>query len=260
MGEAEKAERGLTADWWVTDIGNSRTKSGFFPQNAAPSFFVHEPGWMMPASFPPRPPTRTAVASVNSLELKEWLHALELAGSDVRLVLESDGSIFKRGFATTDVDAPQTTGVDRVLACLGALRELPKKTVIVVDCGTATTVNVMTADRCFRGGVIMPGRRLLAKALHDGTAALPEVLPDVREIGFGKSTEASLQAGIAASMIGGIREAVATAKKEFADVEVLLTGGDAEFVHVAIPEFRREPHLTLHGLHWYATQSVDTSK
>jgi type III pantothenate kinase len=261
MGEAEKTERGISQVWRVFDVGNTHIKSGNFIDGRLGRIFIRRSSKTF-QSAPSLSPdgALAAVASVNPAALVGVLDYIRGVGSKLSVVLESDGSIFKNGLVTADVKSPETTGVDRVLACLGALLEAPDRTVIVVDCGTATTVNVMTADRCFRGGMIAPGRRLLAKALFEGTASLP--LADVisPEPAIGRSTSESLNAGIAAAMIGGIRECVDVVRREHPDAAVFLTGGDLEFAAKSFPAFRRLENLTLHGLHWYAVQTVGALK
>lgn len=254
MGEAKEADRGINADWWVADVGNSRVKSAKFSGGEAVSVCTHDFGFKSDRLQTRLRPNgvKAAVASVNPALLSEWLHHVEIVGADVRLVLQSDGSIFRSGLVSHAIETPETTGVDRVLGCLGALLHSGGKHVIVIDCGTATTINVMTADRCFHGGVIMPGRWLLAKALQEGTAALPGVLPAMPEIDVGKSTMDCIRFGISAAIIGGIREGVAAMERRFADAVVFITGGDTDFVASAFPEWRRADHVTLHGLHWFA--------
>ena len=100
-----------------------------------------------------------------------------------------------------DVDVPARVGIDRLLNVFAAGRMLAKgRSVIVVDSGTATTVDLMTAEQTFRGGSILPGLRLSAYAMHDYTARLPLLnvddepaeLPDVP----GRNTEDAMRAGL----------------------------------------------------------------
>ena len=261
MGETEKADRGLRPDWWVVDVGNTHIKIAAFAGGWPASVFVRPTSWPPTISDLPLPDKRlrAAVASVNPAALPAALEFLGLADADLRVILQSDGAIFRSGFVSTDVLTPDTTGVDRVLGCLGALLDMPHRTVVVVDCGTATTVNVMGPDMCFRGGMIAPGRRLLAGALHRRTAALPEAEPGTAKIGVGKSTRESLEAGVSAAFLGGIRECVNVAVREHPQAAVFLTGGDAAFAWAALPESKQADWLTLRGLHWYATKVVGAS-
>jgi type III pantothenate kinase len=70
---------------------------------------------------------------------------------------------------------PEELGVDRLATALGAQKLYPRKNVMVVDCGTATTLTLLRRDGCLLGGAIMPGAALWAQALAQRTAQLPEV-------------------------------------------------------------------------------------
>jgi len=255
MGEAKATIGRVTQGWVLIDVGNTNVKTGWTidgelksvqqsPVNLPPEQFLH--GIQSGAS-------QAAIASVNPAALEAITKNAGSIGLDVRVVLTSDGAIFRSGVVTTDVTSPETTGVDRVLGCLGAHLKASDGSVVVVDCGTATTVNVMTADKCFRGGMIAPGRRLLAQSLRQGTASLPEIIPDAVRIEVGKTTQDCLNAGVTAAFVGNIRECVAAAKLVFPSARVFLTGGDAETAHRFFPEFHRVNWLTLIGLHWYAS-------
>ncbi len=73
---------------------------------------------------------------------------------------------------------PETLGRDRLAAAVGATVLWPGRNVLIVDCGTAVTIDLVTADGTFQGGCISPGLRTRFRALHDYTAALPLCSPD----------------------------------------------------------------------------------
>ncbi|WP_304582535.1 type III pantothenate kinase [uncultured Alistipes sp.] len=76
-----------------------------------------------------------------------------------------------------DYLTPATLGRDRLAAAVGAAVLWPGRNVLIVDCGTAVTIDLVTADGTFRGGCISPGLRSRFRALHDYTAALPLCSP-----------------------------------------------------------------------------------
>lgn len=150
-----------------------------------------------------------------------------------------------------EVDEPLTVGADRLVNTLAASR-LYARDAIVVDLGTATTFDCITADGVFLGGVIAPGLRTSAETLTRRTSKLPatELIPPDRAIG--KRTEECIRAGVmfgAADSIDGI---VRRIKREWPRPErpmVIATGGFAEVVAPLCEEFDRvEPWLTLQGL------------
>jgi type III pantothenate kinase len=150
-----------------------------------------------------------------------------------------------------DVDEPLTVGADRIINTLAASRIHARDT-IVVDLGTATTFDCITAEGVFLGGVIAPGVRTSADTLIRRTSKLPatELVAPQRTIG--RRTEECIRAGVlygAADSIDGI---VRRIKREWPGGKVPLviaTGGLAETLHEFCEEFDLvEPSLTLEGL------------
>jgi type III pantothenate kinase len=151
------------------------------------------------------------------------------------------------------VDEPHRVGIDRLAgAAAAALVKDPGRPAIVVDCGTATTVNLVSAAGEFLGGAILPGPALLARALAEGTSRLPEVaaldhapppaLP-------GRSTQAAIAAGIGWGIRGAVERIVAEAQRPFAGAaQVLLTGGSAGLVRDCLPGAVELPDLVLAGI------------
>ena len=159
-----------------------------------------------------------------------------------------------------DVDYPERVGVDRLLNVFAASRVVAKtQSAIVVDSGTATTVDLMTADRVFRGGSILPGLRLSAHAMHDYTARLPLLnvdqdqceLPEVP----GRNTEAAMRAGLFIGQLGAVRELItrltAAASQRYQErrqPQVLVTGGGGRQLANHLPGAWYIDSLPLHGL------------
>lgn len=153
---------------------------------------------------------------------------------------------------TLDVDEPLTVGADRIVNTLAAARLFARDT-IVVDFGTATTFDCITADARFIGGVIMPGVRTAADELVRRTAKLPatELTPPVRVIG--RRTEDCIRAGVlwgSADAVDGLIRRIRTewptpAVRPF----VVATGGLAPLVAPLAGEIEAvQPDLTLVGV------------
>ncbi|KPJ72667.1 MAG: hypothetical protein AMS14_07395, partial [Planctomycetes bacterium DG_20] len=151
----------------------------------------------------------------------------------------------------TGVREPDRVGVDRLLAALAAYRRTGGAC-IVVDCGTAVTVDAVDSGGVFLGGAIFPGREMMARALAEGTAQLPHVRGSAApESVLGKSTEEAILAGLVRGTAGALESLVAAAMMEVGlHARVVVTGGDA-----AVPEspvLRRKsqvvPDLVLEGL------------
>jgi len=150
-----------------------------------------------------------------------------------------------------DVDEPLTVGADRIVNTLAASR-LFGADAIVVDLGTATTFDCITADGAFLGGVIAPGLRVSAETLTRRTSKLPatELVAPARVIG--RRTEECIQAGVmfgAAEAIDGIVRRIKRSWPRRVTPIVIATGGFAETIAPLCSEFDRvEPYLTLQGL------------
>ncbi len=145
---------------------------------------------------------------------------------------------------------PETLGADRI-ADLEAAVTLFGTPVIVVDAGTATTVNVMTRSREFLGGAIAPGLILSLQALFENAARVPavDILPPERVIG--RSTEEALYSGAYyghAALIEGLIEKM---KEEIwePEAQIVFSGGSIPHLeNYLAKEIHYEPYLTLKGL------------
>ena len=150
-----------------------------------------------------------------------------------------------------DVEEPLTVGADRIINTLAASR-LYRRDTIVVDLGTATTYDCITADGVFLGGVIAPGVRTSAETLFRRTSKLPatEIAPPARVIG--RRTEECIRAGIVLGSAEAIDGLVRRIKGEWPTREVPLvvaTGGLAPTFKPFCRELDLlEPYLTLQGL------------
>jgi type III pantothenate kinase len=150
-----------------------------------------------------------------------------------------------------DVEEPLTVGADRLINTLVASRVF-RRDVIVVDLGTATTFDCITADGVFLGGVIAPGVRSSAETLFRRTSKLPATELVAPERVIGRRTEECIRAGVvlgAAESIDGIVRRIKREWPREAEPLVVATGGLAETLAPLCAEFDRvEPYLTLQGL------------
>lgn len=148
---------------------------------------------------------------------------------------------------------PQRVGIDR-LAAAAAARALvpPGSAAIVVDCGTAATVDMVDASGAFLGGAILPGPVLMARALAEGTSKLPEVQALDRDdppAMPGRGTRDAIAAGIGWGIRGAIAELVARARATLgAATPVVVTGGWRRAVLPAVPDALEAPDLVLTGI------------
>src|SRR6476469_9891184 len=149
-----------------------------------------------------------------------------------------------------DVEEPFTVGADRIANTLAASR-IHKRDAIVVDMGTATTYDCITADGTFLGGVIQPGIMISADTLFRRTAQLAatEIIPPQKVIGT--RTDECIRAGLLYGAADSIDGLVRRIKKEWTGVDpiVIATGGLAETLRPYCETFDEvDAFLTLQGV------------
>ncbi len=151
---------------------------------------------------------------------------------------------------TLDVDEPLTVGADRIINTLAASRTY-KRDCIVVDMGTATTFDCISADGVFFGGVIAPGVLMSAESLFRKTSKLPATEIVAPKNVIGRRTEECIRAGVvlgAAESIDGLVRRIKAAWPRKAKPLVIATGGLAQTFKSICAEFDKiEPDLTLVG-------------
>ena len=150
-----------------------------------------------------------------------------------------------------DVEEPLTVGADRIVNTLAASKLFARDS-IVVDLGTATTFDCVTADGVFLGGVIAPGVLMMAEFLAKGTSKLPATELVLPQKVIGRRTEECIRSGViygAADAIDGIVKRIKAEWPRSGAPMVVATGGLAETFKPLCREFDRvDPHLTLRGL------------
>lgn len=253
------------------DVGNSRTKFGLFR-----SIFT---GSSSSESFPVIS-AATAVRHFQPLpwdELRQWgllrnkkqlssiLAGVNPSGIE-RILAEWPAELTPprviRGFQQLGlkvaVDFPDKVGIDRLLNGLAAnYVRLPHEPAVVVDTGTATTVDRISAAGAFEGGAILPGFELAGLALHRYTALLPQIAPeelrcnDLDPFPLGKNTRDAIRSGIFWGQVGAVRELVRRLSPTGQQLSLLLTGGAAPLLAPHLHDLgtvRLEEHLPLKGL------------
>jgi type III pantothenate kinase len=128
---------------------------------------------------------------------------------------------------------PHEVGADRIAGAIGAVLRHPGRDLIVVDCGTATTFDVVTAAGEYLGGAILPGIGISVDTLAGRTAKLPTVEIARPAAALGRSTVESIQSGVYHAHVGAIRQLVHELSREaFGGVRpvIIATGGFARLL------------------------------
>ncbi len=148
---------------------------------------------------------------------------------------------------------PRRMGVDRWVAMVGAWAEI-EDSCLVVDVGTAVTLDAIDEDGKHLGGQIIPGVAAMASALSTSTSDIPPVRPLPAREGsemqmFAHNTAAAVREGARNAVVGAVDRAVEILQADGHEPTTVLTGGDASRILNALyvaPIHR--PHLVLQGL------------
>ncbi len=146
---------------------------------------------------------------------------------------------------------PAEVGADRVACAIGAAQRHPQRDVLVVDCGTATTLEAVTATGDYLGGAIMPGVGISAETLASRTAKLPRVEITRPETALGRTSAESIQSGLYHGHVGAIRHLLAALTAEAFNgrrPQVIGTGGFARMFETEGLFDEIVPELVLFGL------------
>lgn len=149
---------------------------------------------------------------------------------------------------TNGYHEPAALGADRWAALIGA-RALAQAPACIVDCGTAVTVDALSADGVFLGGAIFPGLRLLRQSLAQGAAALP-LAPGDDTSCLARATADGIAAGTMLGLLGAIERMLVEQQKALGPgMQVFLTGGDAPLLAARLTQPAIViPDLVLKGL------------
>jgi type III pantothenate kinase len=235
----------------VVDVGNTRIKWGR----------CHRGGVVDVVSLPPDSPEiwRAQLSAWNIAAGSQWvltsvvppksdILADWLAGYDQNVLrLEKAAQLPLR----VDLERPDHVGIDRLLDAVAAnSRRRAGTPAILIDAGSAVTVDRVGVDGVFQGGAIFPGLRVMFESLHHQTALLP-LMPVPKEVPSvpGTSTPRAMEAGVVWTVVGGIRTLIerSTEPDEPAP-HIFLTGGDGPFLAPLIPRAELWPTMTLEGV------------
>lgn len=129
-----------------------------------------------------------------------------------------------------EVDFPDRLGIDRLLASYAAMHYCSSRPLIVIQAGSALTVDWVTANGHFAGGAIVPGVPMMLRLLGQGADMLPQIegreLVELPQLP-GKNTEQAMICGVSSALVGGAQHLVARYRSQSSpNVPVILSGGD----------------------------------
>lgn len=237
------------------DIGNTSTKFCKFTEDEAV--------WM----------TRVDTAGLNVDTVAEALGDVELGDEEVfiaSVVREAD-SVITQALSAAGIDDAvfirstdrilphiletiETTGVDRLLTAFSAKVLCPQEAVVVIQAGSAITVDFVSKDGVYEGGMIMPGPEMWLSSLSSAS-----MLPDIsaadiswEKSGAGNSTRSAILNGASAGLVGAVKEAVRRIVMKSKDVpQIIITGGWADALAEFFPA-KCQADLVLTGIYLFA--------
>jgi type III pantothenate kinase len=149
-----------------------------------------------------------------------------------------------------EYDTPETLGSDRIAAIAGAFNLYPGKEALVIDAGTALTFDFLSVN-IYKGGNISPGLTMRFKALNKFTDRLPLVSPTGGFTFPGQNTTDAIRAGVITGVTYEINEYIRTFENEHSDLNIILTGGDSEFLKDKINyHITYMPDIVIDGLNY----------
>jgi type III pantothenate kinase len=192
---------------------------------------------------------RVLVANVAGQTVKDllagWLSAPQLGIAPQ--AIEWFASVPQRAGIANAYRNPSQLGCDRFAAAIGARALAPGQAIVVANCGTATTIDAITADGTFLGGMILPGLGLMASSLARNTAQLPQIQPGSKlPEGFADNTDDAILTGCLAAQAGAIERAFELHQA----TACIISGGAAPYVAPAVPvPHRHVENIVMIGLH-----------
>ncbi len=245
----------------AVDVGNTQTLIGVFGKTS----LEHE--WRA-STDPTRTADELALLFGEFLQLADLSFSRQITGVVISSVVPKatqelrDMTLRYFGFPPVVVepgvktgiavltDNPREVGADRIANAVAAHDMFPGRAAVIVDFGTAITVDAVSSEGQYLGGAIAPGVETAASALFSSTAQIRRVSLLAPDSAIGKTTVGAVQSGImfgTAALVDGLVERVT--EELGGDVEVIATGGLAPLIIEHCRSIERfDPMLTLNGL------------
>jgi type III pantothenate kinase len=143
-----------------------------------------------------------------------------------------------------------TLGYDRIASAVGANKLFPDCNLLIIDVGTAITIDIVSADNAYLGGNISPGLSLRFRSLHEFTDNLPLVHWEESSGLMGIDTDSAILSGVLNGIIFELQGYIDRQKLRYSDLKVLMTGGDAKIFDKKLKNsIFVDSNLNLFGLH-----------
>lgn len=217
----------------LVDIGNTRTKYTVEQQGKLSVIQTKRnedinQQWLENITFSVK---TIIIASVSEEHLVDVFLAYAKKNSIEFFNVESES---KRFGVTSSYQAPRTLGVDRWLTLLAANFIHSNENILIVDAGTATTIDLLDKSGKHLGGWILPGIDILFNSLLLNTSQIMATKENHVDISFGKSTSDGVNNACWAATLGFVNQSITQAKKQVSLDKIILTGGNAEKLSILL--------------------------
>lgn len=231
----------------VIDIGNSVSKGAVFERQACIYTLTrdHLRAADIQALLDEYPEiTRTIISTVRK-EQPSFAGLLRESGVSILMLDHLTPLPIKNRYRTK-----KTLGYDRIAAAVEASARYPGQDILVIDMGTAITIDFINSQHEFSGGNISPGMLMRFRSLHEFTSRLPAVEPADQDVMLADDTESAIRAGVQNGIIFELDGYINALKKRYPGLRVLMTGGDAAFFDKKLKNsIFVDLNLNLFGLH-----------
>lgn len=211
----------------AVDVGNTKIKAAVFKHTALVEkliFDKNEAAGNLKKIFKKHPGIGNSILSSVGEDDKRLLLLLEEQTS-LMIVTPASTFPFNNKYST-----PATLGIDRMVLSAGVVLQYPEVNRLVIDAGTCITYDFVDSGDHYLGGAISPGLQLRYNALHNFTAKLPLLYPEMPLNPIGSSTSGSIHSGVVNGLLHEVEGFIQQYSEQYQDVRVILTGGDAEFL------------------------------
>lgn len=234
----------------VIDIGNSRIKSAFFEKGPLVRYHAFDSldeaveYWMT---------QRFSECLISSVRFSEDELRAKLPFGFVFLTHQTPVPL-KNGYGT-----PETLGLDRLAAAVGAWELADRKPILAIDLGSCITYELVDERGTYLGGAISLGMAMRAKAMAHFTARLPEIsINEQPDATWGDSTVACMKVGIWQGVRYEMEGFISAYRQKFPEISIYICGGDSQsFESLVKDHIFVVPNLVLHGLNCILNQNVE---
>ena len=230
------------------DVGNTRLKWRLSSAKSIVdrgSLMTHSEDWSVLSFLSAREPARIRVSNVAGDHVAERLRVL--AQNDLGIKVEFAFAAKSLGEVRSAYKKPELLGVDRWLAIVAGW-DVCQKSCVVVDAGSALTLDFIDSEGKHEGGFILPGREMMRSSLYGGTSGVRVDGENVAGLSYGQTTEEAVNNGCLA-MVLALLEKSASIGLDGPELAMVMTGGDAPALLKYLPDtVCYRPDLVLEGL------------